>query len=128
MARLLARSKQPINKGLFKMTTNNTKTIAQLNDNLRKTFAGGQLIITAGISDLTAEKQAIIFSKVRNFDSFTPDNDPYKEHDFGSVEHEGLKIFWKVDYYAPDLQHGSEDPADPKQTVRVLTIMLASEY
>jgi hypothetical protein len=70
----------------------------------------------------------MIFSKIRNFEKFTPDNDPYKEHDFGSVEHEGLKIFWKIDYYAPDMMHGSENPADPKQTIRVLTIMLASEY
>ena len=110
------------------MTTNQTKTIAELNDNLRKTFTGGQLIITAGISDLTAEKQAMIFSKVRNFDNFTLDNDPYKEHDFGSVEHEGLKIFWKIDYYAPDMEQGSEDPADTSKTVRILTIMLAEEY
>jgi Protein of unknown function (DUF3768) len=38
------------------------------------------------------------------------------------------KIFWKIDYFAPDMESGSADPADPKQTVRVLTIMLASEY
>jgi len=56
---------------------------------------------------------------------------PYREGailDFGAFEHEGQRIFWKIDYYAPDMEHGSENPADPKQTVRVLTIMLPSEY
>jgi len=110
------------------MTDENTKRIAELNDQFRKNFAGGQVLMTAGITDQPAEKQAAIVSKVRNFDNFTPDNDPYKQHDFGSFTHENLKIFWKIDYYALDMMHGSENPADPKQTSRVLTIMLASEY
>ncbi|MEW8490194.1 MAG: DUF3768 domain-containing protein [Candidatus Thiodiazotropha endolucinida] len=31
---------------------------------------------------------------VREFHTFTPDNDPWHEHDFGSVELSGEKLFW----------------------------------
>lgn len=63
-----------------------------------------------------------------SFDTFTEDTDPHGEHDFGAFEHNGKKLFWKIDYYAPDMLHGSEDPADPSKTTRVLTVMLAREY
>ncbi|WKL23776.1 DUF3768 domain-containing protein (plasmid) [Agrobacterium tumefaciens] len=69
-----------------------------------------------------------IVEAVQSFKAFTPDNDPHGEHDFGAVVIESQKVFWKIDYYAPDMMHGSEDPSDPKQTRRVLTIMLAGEY
>jgi hypothetical protein len=62
------------------------------------------------------------------FDAFTPDNDPYRERDFGAFEHNGDRIFWKIDYYDRSMTKGSEDPSDPGQTLRLLTIMLASEY
>ena len=65
--------------------------------------------------------------EVRTFDAFTADNDPHGEHDFGSFEVDGRKIFWKLDYYDAAMRLGSEDPADPAKTTRVsLTIMLAS--
>lgn len=35
---------------------------------------------------------------------------------------------FKIDYYDLELEYGSEDPADPEQTVRVLTVMLPSDY
>lgn len=100
-----------------------------LNDTFRLTFAGGQVMLTQGILALGGEAQRQILERVKTFDAFTPDNDPYGEHDFGSFEQEGAgRIFWKIDYYDPTLTGGSEDPADPKKTARVLTIMLASEY
>ncbi len=111
-------------------------TIAELNDLFRKNptpIIGkppvqGKLLITQGISALSQEDQASILAKVRDFRDFTADNDPYGEHDFGSFEHQDQKIFWKIDYYAPDMNSGSEDPADPGKTNRVLTVMLAEEY
>ena len=60
--------------------------------------------------------------------NFTTDNDPHREHDFGSFEIEGETYFFKIDYYALDMDGGSEDPADPEKTTRVLTIMRADEY
>ena len=102
--------------------------IRALNDKFRRELKGGTLLLTAGIIALGAEAQARIIAAVQAFDAFTPDNDPYGEHDFGSIEVGGEKIFFKFDYF--DLTHAmhSEDPADPNKTERVLTIMLASEY
>jgi hypothetical protein len=110
-----------------------TKTLAprirELNDEFRRGFRSvGKRFMTAGIAALPPEEQAAILGKVINFDTFTPDNDPYGEHDFGAFEHNGQKIFWKIDYYDLACEFGSEDPADPTQTTRVLTIMLAEEY
>ncbi|WP_421698391.1 DUF3768 domain-containing protein [Ancylobacter sp.] len=104
-------------------------TIAQLNDELRRTFATGDVMLTAGIRTLPPAQLPAVLARVRHHNDFTPDNDPYGERDFGAVALEGLgRIFWKIDYYDPTLTFGSEDPADPTRTRRVLTIMLAEEY
>ena len=110
------------------MTTKTTQ-IARLNDLCRTAMGvAGKLVQTAGICALPSPDQSAIREKVETFQDLTPDNDPYGERDFGAFEHNGQRIFWKIDYYDRSLTCGSEDPADPKQTVRVLTIMLASEY
>ena len=53
-------------------------------------------------------------------------------YDFGSFDHDGIKIFWKINYRD---KHDSAidskdptDPTDPNQTMRVFTVILASEY
>jgi len=102
--------------------------IRELNDAFRRSFSGGRVNMTAGIAALSDDVQAAVFDRVKTFDEFTPDNDPHREHDFGAFEHAGHRMFWKIDYYDAAMEAGSEDPADPSQTTRVLTIMLASEY
>lgn len=111
------------------MTTDKTKKIAELNDLCRRAMGiAGRVVQTEGISALPEEDQSSIREAVENFSIFTPDNDPHGERDFGTFDHGGQRIFWKIDYYYKSMEFGSEDPSDPSQTRRVLTIMLASEY
>jgi hypothetical protein len=123
------------------MTNSTTQRIAELNDRFRKATGSsdpagislGKKVMTSGIRDLGLIAIVEIAERVAAFDSFTADNDPHGEHDFGSLDHAGNRIFWKIDYYdrasfGTGRDMGSEDPSDPAQTVRVLTIMLASEY
>lgn len=50
------------------------------------------------------------------------------ERDFAAITFLGCKVWFKLDYYAPGLEFGSEDPADPAKTVRVMTILLPEDY
>jgi hypothetical protein len=102
--------------------------MAALNDQFRRTGSGGQIVTTPAIRALNAAEWKEMLRRIMRFNDFTPDNDPYGEHDFGAVEISGERVFWKIDYYDKSLEYSSEDPADPEQTMRVMTIMLASEY
>lgn len=102
--------------------------IKTLNDNFRKTFNDGKVMLSHGICFKPTNEKAEILNRVRCFDNFTPDNDPYNEHDFGSFDYKGEKIFWKIDYYDKNYQYLSENPSNPEITNRVMTVMLAEEY
>ena len=102
--------------------------IRDLNDAFRRTFCGGRVLVTAGVAALADEAKAIVLRGVREFDAFDRDNDPHGEHDFGIIEHAGESYMWKIDYYDLTCEGGSENPADPAVTNRVLTIMRADEY
>lgn len=102
--------------------------IRDLNDAFRQSFVGGAVMLTSGIIALGRVSQDAVLAKVRAFDAFTSENDPYGQHDFGSFEHGGQWIMFKIDYYDADIVHGSDNPADPCITKRVLTVMLASDH
>ena len=52
-----------------------------LNDQLRTTFVGGAVMITQGVYAIPIPRRKLILEQVRGFAAFTPDNDPYGEHD-----------------------------------------------
>lgn len=104
-------------------------TIAQINDEFRQgNHSLGRICTTPRVDGLSSKDQQELFRLVRVFDDFVSGNDPYGEHDFGAIEFKGEVFNWKIDYYAPDLVHGSEDPGDLTKTTRVLTLMHSSEY
>ena len=104
--------------------------IRDFNDAFRKTLDPtlGRMMLTAGVNALPSDVRAMAIRKVATFDAFNADNDPHGEHDFGSFDLAGDKFFFKLDYYDPSLEVGSDDPADTAKTTRVLTLMLAEEY
>lgn len=111
--------------------------IAEQNDRFRQTWGAdftvlGQVVMTRGVADLSPAAKANIMQRVQDFDTFSEGNDPYGDHGFGAFEIEiggnNYHIFWKVDLYDTDYSMGSDDPANPQVTRRVLTIMHASEY
>lgn len=109
-----------------------TKRIRDLNDAFRRSLYDrslGKTYTTDGVVALGHEFVARVLAAVAAFDAFDSHNDPWNEHDFGSLDIDGERVFFKIDYYSkfdPDL--GSEDPSDPNATERVMTIMLAEEY
>ena len=70
-------------------------------------------------------RQTKLRAAIRNY-CFKPGDGP--ERDFGAITFLDHKLLFKIDAYDRALEHGSPDPADAGVTVRVMTIMLASEY
>jgi hypothetical protein len=102
-----------------------TARIRALNDAFRRSFSGGNVVMTAGVDALPDMVKAEALKQAATFDEFTPDNDPHGEHDFGSFELCGRKFLWKIDLYEePGVKSENGEPV----VNRVLTIMLADEY
>lgn len=123
-------------------TLSRSERIARLNDRARQAIGLACVAVaTEGFKALPEADQSRVRELVETFETFTPDNDPYGERDFGAIyrDFDGCwttsrpvrpaeTVFWKIDAYDRDLRFGSEDPTNPAITRRVLTIMLASEY
>lgn len=123
-------------------TLSRSERIARLNDRARQAMGLACVAVaTGGFRALPEQDQSRVRELIETFDAFTPDNDPYGERDCGAIyqvrdgrwtitrpARPAETVFWKIDAYDRDLRFGSDDPANPAVTRRVVTIMLASEY
>ena len=91
--------------------------IALLNDKARTGRLPGstKMMLTRMVAALPEETLAHLRCAVASFDAFTEDNDPYRERDFGALELEGERYFWKIDYYDRTLRFGGERAKSRKQ-------------
>ena len=87
-----------------------------------------RLADVAHVHALQDDKREQVIIAIRTYDAFSPDNDPYGEHDFGEVEVRGSAVMFKIDYYDLAGKYHSPDAADPAVTMRVMTLMLSDEY
>jgi hypothetical protein len=72
-----------------------TERIRALKEELRRNLPSGHAVMTTGIAALGPEAVARIVKTIAVYDDFCHANDPYGEHDFGSFEADGQRIFSK---------------------------------
>lgn len=99
-----------------------TSRIRELNDLLRATFTGGKVVVTAAVAQLDATTRAKVLNAARTFNAFTRHNDPYGTHECFFYQVDGERYFAKIDCYDKSMEYGSENPADPSVTTRILTV------
>lgn len=108
------------------------ETIARLNDRCRQGLdrtaritVTRTCLATLSTDTLASEAvaQARLLQELRRH-SFTAD---CPERDRGSFTVDDTEVFFRIDYYDPALEWGSEDPADASRTTRVLTLMLRED-
>jgi Protein of unknown function (DUF3768) len=69
-----------------------TNAIALLNDQLRKAPPNQDWIITPGAKD----EAVYLLDAIAKFDDWGESNDPWKEHDFGSIDCKGRDTSGKL--------------------------------
>ena len=87
-----------------------------------------KIVLSKEVSELNNKDKRKVLRLVKEFDTFNKEDNPYNENDFGAFDYKDTKFFWKIDYYDNDLKYHSEDKTDTEKTIRVLTVMKASEY
>lgn len=90
---------------------------------LRRTFWTGNVVMSPHFAALPARRREQMARTVRQFAPGVPG--PWDDTAGGVAACGSLRVRWWFAYYGPDLQAGSGDPANPRQTRRVMVLDLA---
>ncbi len=101
---------------------NRTKII-ELNDQLRTSFRGGRVQMTPAVYALDPQLRGRALSVLSRYSKFGEDD----EHDHGIFIFAGYSFEWHIEYRASHGGGRSPDPADPNQTLRVLTLYVTDD-
>ena len=92
--------------------------IIELNDLLRSTFQGGRVQMTPSVYGLDERLRGRALAVMARYSRFDQESD----HGHGVFIFAGYSFEWRIEYRANDGTGISLDPADPKKTLRVLTL------
>ena len=114
--------------------TDRPSRIAALNDLCRQgRDPSARIVVTATcLAALTIgdgfldeiRAQAELLALLHNY---VPRPEDGEERSRGVLSLRGRTVWFRIDYYDPALEWGSEDPTDPTITIRVLTLMLPED-
>lgn len=114
--------------------TDRLSRIAELNDRCRLGLdRNARIVITATCLAALARNggtaneilaQATVMAAVRRY-AFKPDDGPERARGEFLIGRETVRF--TIDYYDQSLEWGSENPADPSVTTRVMTIMVSGD-
>lgn len=118
--------------------------IAALNDEARRAMGIlCNVCESIGVRRTSLHERQVIRALVETYNGWKHSDNPYDEHDFGvvyqlnsgawtNIAPRGTSwvraIFWKFDYHDKTSFAPSHTSWDAKQTLRVLNLMLPSEY
>ena len=119
----------------------NDALIAEQNDRFRRAICSsppgttlpdglrGRVLFTRAIAERGPLFPLLCLLEIARHEAFDPEDDPEGLRDFGAVEADGERVWFKIDLYADKaMEWGSERPDDPALTYRVLTVMLPSDW
>ena len=98
-----------------------------LNDHFRKTGQGGIVTLSMGLHKLG---QAEVDNVMKQLAGEKGDKsvEAGSEHDMGEIQVGNRTVSWEINYYNKELDDVSDNPTNPDQTTRFMTLLLSTEY